>query len=209
MAGMIIGQHTRPQDLDVNLLKSKQLTNIRVAGRDDAVRLSPPHRYIFQPPLTEGPKARRFLSLAENPMTEYIPPALDWVRRQVELYEGSGGTEGTTRKGFPCIIVTHVGVNTGAIRKIPLIRVSVDRGYVLIGSYAGSPKHPAWVYNLRANPEVEVRDETEVFEMRVREVVDDPERQGLWDISAGVFPPYIEYQAKTSRQIPVFLAEPV
>ena len=142
-------------------------------------------------------------------MTEYIPPALDWVRRQVELYEGSGGTEGTTRKGFPCIIVTHVGVKTGAIRKIPLIRVSVDKGYVLIGSYAGSPKHPVWVYNLRASPKVEIRDQTEVFKMRVREVVNDPERQYLWEAIAKVFPSYIEYQARTSRQIPMFLAEPV
>ena len=142
-------------------------------------------------------------------MAEYIPSALDWVREQVELYEGSGGTEGTLRKGVPCIIVTHIGVKTGGIRKIPLIRVTVDKSYVLIGSYAGSPQHPVWVYNLRANPDVEIRDGTEVFKMRVREVLDDPERQRLWDAGAKAFPPYIEYQEKTSRQIPVFVAEPV
>ena len=144
-----------------------------------------------------------------SPMAEYIPSALDWVREQVELYEGSGGTEGTLRKGYPCIIVTHVGVKTGGIRKMPLIRVSVDKSYLLIGSYAGSPKHPVWVYNLRANPDVEIRDGTEIFKMRVREVVDDPERQRLWDVSGTAFPPYIEYQEKTSRKIPVFIAEPV
>lgn len=143
-------------------------------------------------------------------MANYIPPTLDWVREQVELYESSGGTEGTTLRdtGMPCIIVTHVGNKTGGIRKIPLMRVAVDNSYVLIGSYGGRPANPVWVYNLRANPDVEIRDKTEVFKMRVREVTEDPERQRLWDAAAKAYPPYIEYQAKTSRKIPVFVAEP-
>ncbi len=144
-------------------------------------------------------------------MAEYIPSTSDWVREQVELYEGSGGTEGSTLMdtGLPCIIVTMVGQKTGAIRKVPLMRVEVDGAYVLVGSRGGNPKNPAWVYNLRANPEVEIRDETETFKMRVREVSDDAERQRLWDISAKAFPPYLEYQSKTSRKIPVFIAEAV
>ncbi len=144
-------------------------------------------------------------------MAEYIPPAIDWVREQVELYEGSGGTEGTTLKdtGLPCIIVTHKGNKTSALRKIPLMRVKVNDGYVLVGSYGGREKNPVWVYNLRACPDVEIRDRTEVFKMRVREVTDDPERQRLWDASAKAYPPYDDYQAKTSRKIPLFLAEPV
>ena len=110
---------------------------------------------------------------------------------------------------LPCIIVTHMGNKTGAIRKIPLMRVKVDNSYVLVGSMGGQPKNPVWVYNLRANPDVEIRDKTEVFKMRVREVTDEGERQTLWDASAQAFPPYNEYQAKTTRKIPVFLAEPV
>ena len=143
-------------------------------------------------------------------MTDYIPPALDWVREQVELYEGSGGTEGTTLRdtGMPCIIVTHMGNKTGSIRKIPLMRVRVEDSYVLIGSYGGRPKDPVWVHNLRAHPDVEIRDKADVFMMRVREVTDDAERQRIWDISAKVFPPYNDYQGKAPRQIPVFLAEP-
>ncbi len=142
-------------------------------------------------------------------MAEYIPPTADWVREQVELYESSGGTQGTTLKdtGMPCIIVTHVGNKTGATRKIPLMRVAVDNSYVLIGSKGGSPENPVWVYNLRANPEVQIRDKTEVFKMRVREVTDDPERARLWDAGAQAYPPYTDYQAKTSRRIPVFIAE--
>ena len=144
-------------------------------------------------------------------MADYIPPALDWVREQVELYEGSGGTEGTTLRdtGMPCIIVTHTGNKTGGIRKTPLMRVRIDDSYVLIGSYGGRPKDPVWVHNLRANPDVEIRDKTETFTMRIREISDDAERKRIWDISAEVFPPYNDYQAKAPRQIPVFLAEPV
>mgnify|MGYP001206985843 FL=1 len=143
-------------------------------------------------------------------MADYIPPSLDWVREQVELYEGSGGTEGVDLldTGMPCIIVTHTGNRTGGIRKIPLMRVKVDESYVLVGSMGGQPKNPAWVYNLRTNPRVEIRDRTEVFAMRVREIVDEDERQGLWQASAAAYPPYVDYQAKTTRKIPVFLAEP-
>ena len=144
-------------------------------------------------------------------MAEYIPPALDWVREQVELYESSGGTEGTTLRdtGLPCIVITHVGNKTGAMRKIPVMRVKVDNGYVLIGSYGGRPKNPVWVYNLRANPDVEIRDKTEVFKMRVREVTDSHERERLWDAAAKAYPPHNDYQAKAPRVIPVFIAEPV
>lgn len=142
-------------------------------------------------------------------MAEYIPPALDWVRKQVELIESSGGTKGTTllETGMPCILVTHMGNKSGAIRKIPLMRVKVDESYVLIGSMGGQPKNPVWVYNLRANPDVEIRDATEVFKMRVREVSDEAERERLWAASAEAYPPYNDYQAKTSRKIPVFIAE--
>jgi F420H(2)-dependent quinone reductase len=143
-------------------------------------------------------------------MADYIPPTLDWVREQVELYEGSGGTEGTTLRdtGLPCIIITHKGGKTGAIRKIPVMTVKVDDSYVLIGSYGGRPKNPVWVYNLRAHPNVEIRDGTQVMKMTVREVHDDPERKKLWDAGAKAFPPYLEYQEKTDRKIPVFVAEP-
>jgi deazaflavin-dependent oxidoreductase (nitroreductase family) len=143
-------------------------------------------------------------------MSEYIPPTIDWVRKQVELYESSGGTEGTTlvETGMPCILVTHTGNKTGGIRKIPLMRVKVDDAYVLVGSMGGAPKNPVWVYNLRAHADVEIRDATEVFSMQVREVTDDVERERLWAASAEAYPPYNEYQAKTSRKIPVFVAEP-
>ena len=144
-------------------------------------------------------------------MTSYIPPSADWVREQVELYESSGGTQGTTLRdtGLPCIIVTHIGNKSGAMRKIPLMRVAVGNSYVLIGSKGGSIKNPGWVYNLRAHPDVEIRDKTEVFKMRVREVIDEQERNCLWITGVKAYPPYNDYKEKTSRKIPLFIAEAI
>ena len=144
-------------------------------------------------------------------MAQYIPSPRDWVREQVELYESSGGTQGTTLRdtGLPVVIVTHTGNKTGAIRKTPLMRVKDGANYVLVGSVGGAPKDPEWVYNLRANPKLELRDRTEVFAMQAREVSDAAERARLWKLAVQAFPPYDDYQAKTTRKIPLFVAEPV
>jgi len=144
-------------------------------------------------------------------MAQYVPSPSDWVREQVERYEGSGGREATTLldTGLPVIIVTHIGNKTGAIRKTPLMRVKDGHSYVLVGSQGGAPKNPAWVHNLRINPDVEVRDETVVQKMRVREVADEAERSRLWKLAVAAFPPYADYQKRTERRIPVFVAEPV
>ena len=144
-------------------------------------------------------------------MADYIPSPAAWVRDQVELYEGSGGTDGTTLRetGLPVIVVTNRGNRTGAIRKTPLMRVMDGNNYVLVGSKGGAPKNPVWVYNLRAHADVEIQDETAVHNMRVREVEEGEERARLWELSVAAFPPYAEYQNKTTRLIPVFIAEPV
>ena len=142
-------------------------------------------------------------------MAEYIPSPSDWVAEQVELYEGSGGTRGLTLRdtGLPVIIVTNRGWKTGAVRKTPLMRVADGDNYILVASKGGAPEHPLWYHNLKADPKVEIRDETEVHTMRVREVVDSVERQRLWDLAVAAYPPYQEYQDKADRVIPVFLAE--
>ena len=143
-------------------------------------------------------------------MAEYIPSPRDWVREQVELYERSGGTQGTTLRdtGLPVILFTHTGNKTRAIRKTPLMKVKDGNNYVLVGSQGGAPTNPAWVYNLRVNPVIELRDHTVVQTMRVREVSDDAERARLWDLAVAAYPPYADYQKRTSRKIPVFVAEP-
>ena len=143
-------------------------------------------------------------------MAEYKPSPRQWVREQVERYEGSGGTEALTLRdtGLPVIIVTNHGRKTGAIRKTPLMRVVDGKNYVLVASQGGAPKHPQWYYNLKADPNVEIRDEKQVYKMKVREVTDPAERARLWKIAVKAYPPYQEYQEKTKRVIPVFLAEP-
>lgn len=143
-------------------------------------------------------------------MSEYIPSPTEWVANQVELYESSGGTQGNTLMdtGMPVIIVTSRGHKTGAVRKTPLMRVADGKNYILVASKGGTPENPSWYYNLKADPDVEIRDKTEVYKMRVREVVDPAERARVWAIAVETFPNYQEYQQNTDRLIPVFVAEP-
>ena len=144
--------------------------------------------------------------MAEQP--EYVASPTDWVREQVELYERTGGAEGNTLRdtGLPIIIVHTLGAQTGALRKIPLMRVEHDGEYALVASYGGSPKHPVWYHNLLAHPhDVAVQDGPEPFAVSIREVFDD-EKARWWERSVAAFPPYAAYQTKTTRPIPVFIA---
>ena len=147
-------------------------------------------------------------------MSEYVPSPRDWVAEQVELYEGSGGTQGLNLRNtdLPVVIVTNRGWKSGAIRKAPVMRVVDDANYILVASNGGAPENPLWVYNLRANPDVIVQDETNIYTMRVREVVDSAERDRVWPIALEAFPRYQRYldsAAQAGRVIPVFVAEPV
>ena len=140
-------------------------------------------------------------------MNKYIPSTSKWVADQVELYEGSGGTEGTTLRGLPVIIVTNTGWKTGAIRKTPLMKVTDGKRYILIASQGGAPNHPLWYHNLKADSKVEIRDGVNVYSMVTKEINDNKKRARLWKLAVEAFPPYQEYQEKTERTIPVFLAE--
>jgi deazaflavin-dependent oxidoreductase (nitroreductase family) len=140
---------------------------------------------------------------------EYIPSTLDWVREQIDTYERTGGREANTLRdtGIPVIIVTMRGAKSGAVRKIALMRVEHNGAYALVASKGGAPGNPDWYTNLVEHPdEVLVQDGPEPFRVRVREVSGD-ERQQWWERSAAVFPTYNEYAQKTSRTIPVLIAE--
>ncbi len=139
---------------------------------------------------------------------EYEPSTAAWVREQVELYESSGGTEGTTMRGLPVVIVTTRGVKSGKLRKVPLMRVEHGGSYLAVASVGGAPKHPQWYYNVLADPHVELRDGPVVQDMVAREL-SGQEKTLWWARAVAAFNPYAEYQQKTSRQIPVFLLEPV
>ncbi|MFF7898662.1 nitroreductase family deazaflavin-dependent oxidoreductase [Streptomyces sp. NPDC088817] len=139
----------------------------------------------------------------------YEPSPTQWVREQVELYESSGGTEGTTLRdtGLPVILLTTVGARSGRIRKTPLMRVEHDGRYAVVASQGGAPKHPFWYFNLKADPRVELQDGPVKRDMAAREVT-GAEKAQWWERAVAAFPPYAEYQEKTSREIPVFVLEP-
>lgn len=138
----------------------------------------------------------------------YEPSPAQWVRDQVDLYERTGGAEGNTLRDtdLPVVIVTSRGNKSGAVRKTPLMRVEHDGAYALIASQGGAPKNPVWYYNLKAHPEsVTIQDGPEPFAVTVREV-DGDERAAWWERAVKAFPPYAQYQLKTERIIPVFVA---
>jgi F420H(2)-dependent quinone reductase len=139
---------------------------------------------------------------------EYEPSPWEWVRNQVEEYERTGGREANTLgdTGMPVIIVTTIGNKSGKVRKTALMRVEHDGEYLLVASMGGAPRHPVWYFNLKADPEtVQVQDGPEPFDATVREL-SGAERAEWWDRAVAAYPPYAEYQTRTDRVIPVFLA---
>jgi F420H(2)-dependent quinone reductase len=138
---------------------------------------------------------------------EYEPSPEKWVRDQVEKIESSDGKEGTTLKGVPVVVVTSVGAKSKNLRKNPLMRVEHDGSYALVASKGGAPEHPTWYHNLVAHPTVEVQDGPHRQEYSVR-IIEGDERATWWKRAVEVWPAYAEYQQKTDREIPVFVAEP-
>ena len=138
---------------------------------------------------------------------EYEPSPEKWVRDQVEAYETSGGTEATTLQGVPVVVVTSVGARSGKLRKNPVMRVEHDGRYALVASKGGTPENPTWYHNLVAHPTVELQDGPDRREYTVR-VAEGAERDTWWERAVEVWPAYADYQQKTDRQIPVFVAEP-
>jgi deazaflavin-dependent oxidoreductase (nitroreductase family) len=139
---------------------------------------------------------------------EYEASPAEWVRKQVEEYEGSGGTEGTTLRGMPVIILTSRGSKSGKIRKTPLMRVEHEGSYAVVASKGGAPEHPVWYYNLVADPHVELQDGPAKWDMTARQVTGD-EKATWWKRAVDAYPDYADYQEKTDREIPVFVLEPV
>ncbi|RYV51537.1 nitroreductase family deazaflavin-dependent oxidoreductase [Pengzhenrongella frigida] len=139
---------------------------------------------------------------------EYQPSPEKWVRDQVELFEGSGGTKGTTLRGMPVIILTTVGAKSGKLRKTALMRVEHDGVYAAVASLGGAAKNPVWYHNVLAHPLVELQDGPVVRDLTAREVT-GTEKALWWERAVAAYPPYADYQTSTSRAIPVFVLEPV
>lgn len=138
---------------------------------------------------------------------EYEPSPWAPIAEQVEQYESSGGTEGTTLEGQPCVILTTRGRRSGKLRKTPLMRVEHEGSYAVVASMGGAPQHPVWYFNLLEHPEVTVQDGPDVHELVAREVTGD-EKATWWGRATEVWPSYDDYQAATDRVIPLIVAEP-
>jgi deazaflavin-dependent oxidoreductase (nitroreductase family) len=138
---------------------------------------------------------------------EYEPSPAQWVRDQVALYESSGGTQGTTLREMPVILLTNRGSKSGMLRKTPLMRVEHQGSYAAVGSKGGAPENPLWVANVLAHPEVELQDGPVKQDMTARQVT-GVERAEWWERAVAAFPDYADYQKKTQREIPVFVVEP-
>jgi deazaflavin-dependent oxidoreductase (nitroreductase family) len=131
-----------------------------------------------------------------------------WVREHTEKILRSSTTEGVEIMGRPVILLTTRGAKSGKLRKVPLMRVEHDGRYAIVASLGGAPQHPVWYHNVKADPHVELQDGTVTRDYRAREMVGE-EKTVWWDRAVAAYPEYAEYQKKTSRQIPVFVLEPV
>ena len=137
---------------------------------------------------------------------EYEPSTAQWVRDQVDLYESSGGQDGTTLRDMPVIILTSRGATSGKVRKTPLMRVEHGGDYAVVASQGGAPTHPLWYHNLVADPHVELQDGPEKSDRIARQVTGE-EKASWWERAVAAYPDYADYQERTDRQIPVFVLE--
>jgi deazaflavin-dependent oxidoreductase (nitroreductase family) len=149
---------------------------------------------------------------------EYEPHPMQVVADQVELYESSGGTLGTTlgsligpedptRRDLPVVILTTLGAKSGKIRKSPLMRVEHNGSYTVIASNGGGPKNPVWYHNLVADPRVELQDGPVRQDMLARQVTGE-EKVQWWARAVAAYPNYADYQKNIDREIPVFVLGP-
>ncbi len=142
------------------------------------------------------------------PLTgEYEPSTSDWARKQAEKYEASNGTDATTIKGKPIILLTTRGAKTGKLRKTALMRVEHDGEYAVVASLGGAPKNPVWYHNIKADPHVDLRDGEVIKDYTAREVFGE-EKAVWWKRAVEAWPDYADYQKKTDREIPVFVLTP-
>lgn len=124
-----------------------------------------------------------------------------WVLRM------SGGRLGGRLQGMPVLELTTRGRRSGEPRTVALQYLAAGDRMVVVGSHAGSDRHPAWWLNLRAHPEAEVRVAGRTRAIVAREA-DGDERNQLWSRLVAVQPNYAEYQQRTRRTIPVVVLEP-
>lgn len=145
--------------------------------------------------------------VSTTPPDDYLPSPTGWVREQVERILAQGDTDGVTVADRPVVLVTMRGARSGAVRKVPVMRIEHDGVYAAVGSRGGAPSDPLWVANLRAAPDVTLQDGTVVTSVRAREIAGD-ERAAWLERAVAAYPDYAAYAVRTDRVFPIFLLEP-
>ena len=121
----------------------------------------------------------------------------------VEEFRANDGKVGGPFEGANIVLLTTTGAKSGQARLSPLAYFTIDGRVLVVGSYGGAPRDPAWVHNLRANPKAHVEIGAESYDVVACELPRE-ERDDLYPKVAEVSPGFAEYQSKTSRIIPLF-----
>ena len=131
--------------------------------------------------------------------------ASDFNTKMIEEFRANGGRVGGPWAGTTLILIHHIGARSGTERVTPLgCSPQGDGRFAIVASNGGSPAHPDWYYNLKANPRIKVEVGTQTFTVLAEEL-DGTARAGLWPKLVAEYPSIGEYQARTTRQIPVFM----
>ena len=133
----------------------------------------------------------------------------EFDRRTVEEFRANGGRVGGVLDGTPLVLIHHIGARSGTERVTPLAySAQADDCIAIIASNGGSPNHPAWYHNLKANPVITVEIGTRRF-LATAEEQTGPARTELWSRLAAQFAHITEFAARTERTIPLFLLRPI
>jgi len=132
----------------------------------------------------------------------------DFNAQIIDEFRANDGKVGGPFAGAPMLLLHSTGAKSGAERVNPLAYQQLDGAYAIFASKAGADTNPDWFHNVRANPDVTIEVGTETKRARAR-VVEGDERTTIWERQKDLFPPFAEYEAKTDREIPVIVLEPV
>ncbi len=135
---------------------------------------------------------------SEDPVARMI----EFNNKIIEEFRANGGKVTGPFSGAPLLLLTTTGAKSGVPRTTPLAYSADGDRLIIIASYAGNPRHPAWFLNLQANPQVTIELPNETFTTNVV-ITEGEERRRLFDQQAAQMPNFAEYQAKTTREIPV------
>ncbi|WP_018720886.1 nitroreductase family deazaflavin-dependent oxidoreductase [Salinispora fenicalii] len=130
----------------------------------------------------------------------------DWNAKIIKEFRENDGQVGGQFAGAPLLLLHTVGAKSGQPRLNPMMYQKLDRGYAVFASKAGAPSHPDWYHNLRAHPQVKAEIGTNTFDLVARVATGD-ERERIWSAQKDAFPGFAEYEAKTTREIPVVVLE--